>query len=76
MLRRIIVIAVVAAISVFWMSGCKKTPSSDASKSQEEVVKTQAEYDAEAKENITKDNMASELEKMEKDVEQEVSEQP
>lgn len=76
MLRRIIVIAVVAAISAFWMLGCKKTPSSDASKPQEEVVKTQAEYDAEAKENITKDNMASELEKMEKDVEQEASEEP
>lgn len=74
MLRRIIVIAVVTAISVFWISGCKKTSSE--SKPQEEVAKTQAEYDAEAKKDITKDNMASELEKMEKNMEQEASEQP
>jgi len=75
MLRRIIVVAAVAAISVFWISGCKKSPSS-ASKPEQEVVKTQAEYDAEAKKDITKDNMASELEKMEKNVEQESGEQP
>ncbi len=74
MLRTIVVIVSIAAISVFWMSGCKKTSSE--SKPEEEVVKTQAEYDAEAKKDITKDNMASELEKMEKDVEQDVSEQP
>lgn len=71
MLRKVLVIVAVTAISVFCLSGCKKR-SSEAESSQE-VLKTMAEYEAEAKKQINKENMAEELECIEKTLEQEVS---
>jgi len=71
MLRKVLVIVAVAAISVFCLSGCKKRSSE--AESGEEVVKTMAEYEAEAREQITKENMAEELESIEKALEQEIS---
>jgi len=73
MFRKILVIVIVTAISVFCLSGCKKR-SSEAESSQE-VPKTMAEYEAEAKKQINKENMAEELERIEKTLEQEVSEE-
>lgn len=71
MLRKVLVIVAVTAISVFCLSGCKKRSSK--AESGQEVLKTMAEYEAEAKKQINKENMAEELERIEKTLEQEVS---
>lgn len=71
MFRKVLVIVAVTAISVFCLSGCKKRSSE--AESDEEVLKTMAEYEAEAKEQINKENMAEELERIEKALEQELS---
>lgn len=72
MLREVLVIVAAAAISVSCLSGCKKR--SGESESGGEAVKTMAEYESEAREQITKENMAEELESIEKTLEQEISE--
>lgn len=74
MLRKVLVIIVSATISFFYFSGCDKT-SSDA-EPDEEVAKTMAEYEDEAEAQINEENMAEELEKIEKALEQELSEEP
>jgi uncharacterized membrane protein (DUF106 family) len=68
MLLKILVIAAITAISI---SGCKKH-SSEPQLDQEEV-KTVAEYEDKAKKEITKENMAQELDKIEKDLQQEIN---
>jgi hypothetical protein len=73
MFRKVLVIVAVTAISVFCLSGCKKRSSE--AESEEEVLKTMAEYEADAKEQISKENMAEELERIEKALEQEVSQE-
>jgi len=73
MFRKILVIAIVTAISVFWLSGCKKRPSE--TETEREVLKTTAEYEAEARKQINKENMAEELESIEKTLEQEISQE-
>ena len=72
MLRNVLIIAV-AAISVFWLSGCRKRPSRP--ESGEVEIKTEAEYEAEAKKEINKKNMASELKKLEKAIEEDVQQE-
>jgi len=74
MLRKVLVIIALATISFFCFNGCDKT-SSDA-EPNEEVIKTMAEYEAEAEAQINEENMAEELEKIEKALEQELSEEP
>ena len=74
MLRKVLVIIVSATISFFYISGCDNS-SSDA-EPNEEVVKTDAEYEAEAEAQINEENMAEELEKIEKALEQEISREP
>ncbi|MHC4462414.1 MAG: hypothetical protein ACYS6W_10580 [Planctomycetota bacterium] len=71
MLRKVLVMIVLASISFFCISGCDKDTESD-----EDVVKTEAEYKAEAEEQINEENMAEELEKIEKALEKEISEEP
>ena len=71
MLRKVLVIVMAAAIGVFCMSGCKKRSSEAAP--EQEAIKTTAEYEADAKKEISKENMAEELEKLEKAVEDEIS---
>jgi len=68
MLLKILFIAAITAISV---SGCKKH-SSEPQLEQEEV-KTAAEYEADAKKEINKENMAQELDKLEKELQQETN---
>jgi hypothetical protein len=65
-LRILIAIASVLCIFVF---GCDKG-------GEEDEVKTMAEYEAAAKEEITEENMDAELSRLEKAIEQEVSESP
>ena len=71
LLRILLIIVVATAVTVFSLNGCKK--SSD---TQQEQAKTLAEYQDEAKEQITEENMAEELEDIEKAVEQDVSQEP
>jgi predicted ATP-binding protein involved in virulence len=73
MFRKILVIVTATAISLFCLSGCKKRTSE--SESGEEALKTMAEHEAEAKEQINKENMADELERIEKAMEQEISQE-
>jgi len=69
MLRKIVALVGIAVISIFCLSGCKERP--EEVKLDRETVKTTAEYQAEAREQITKGNMANELDKIEKVMEQE-----
>jgi len=73
MLRKVLIIIALATISFFHFGGCGET-SSDA-EPNEEVVKTMAEYEAEAEAQINEENMAEELEMIEKAMEQEISEE-
>ncbi len=73
MLRIILVIVAVTVMSVFGLNGCKKG-SSGTQEGQEEI-KSAAEYESEAKEQIDKENMAEELEKIEKELEQDISQE-
>ena len=73
MFRKILVIVIVTAISFFNLSGCKKRSSEP--EPGEEVLKTTAEYQAEAREQINKENMAEELEGIEKEIEQEIGQE-
>ena len=73
MLRKVLIIIAVATISVSCLSGCKKRSSE--AESGQEVVKTMAEYEAEARKQINKENMAEELENIEKAIEQEISQE-
>ena len=73
MLRKILVVVVMTAISIFYLNGCKKR--TDEAQSDTEKVKTAAEYKAEAKEQINKENMDEELEDIEEAVEQDISQE-
>jgi len=75
MSRILSIIITLAILGSFFISGCGKT-SSDNETGGDVEVKTQAEYDAEAKEQITEDNMEQELANLEKQIEQEISEEP
>ena len=66
MLRKLLVIIAIAAVCIFCLSSCKK---------RSDEAKTTAEYEAEAKEEITKENIDEELGKLEKAVEEETSPQ-
>jgi len=71
MARKILIMVVVTAISVFLVTGCKKSPGGGGSSQPE--IKTSAEYKAEAESEITAENVAEELERMEKELEAELS---
>ena len=73
MARKILIIAVLAAISIFCISSCKKKTSE--SEPGETVVKTMAEYDAEAKEQIDKENVDAELAKIEQSLQSEIEQE-
>lgn len=72
MSRKLMLIIVLAAMVVFYVNGCKKD-SGQAETGQD--VKTAAEYKAEAEEQINKENMASELDELEKTLEEEISQE-
>ena len=73
--RKLFIIIALAILCSFYISGCDKT-SSDNESNGDVVVKTQAEYEAEAGEQITEENMEEELGNLEKQIEQEISEEP
>lgn len=73
MIRKILLISVVVAMVVFYLGGCKKSESG--TEPNRPQTKTQAEYETEAKEQINEDNMDAELERIEKELEEELSQQ-
>jgi len=75
MRRTLYIIITLAILGSLFIGGCGKT-SSDNESEEDVIVKTQAEYEAEAKEQITEDNMEEELANLEKQIEQEISEEP
>ena len=70
MLRKALIIIAAAAMSISCLSGCKKRPSEP--ESGEVTIKTKAEYEAEAKKEINRKNIVKELEKLEKEIEQDM----
>lgn len=70
MLQKVLVIVAAAAIIVFCLSGCKKRSSEP--EPGGEVPKTMADYEAEAEREINKENMAEELEKIERAIKSEM----
>jgi hypothetical protein len=75
MRRTLFVIITLAILGFCFITGCGKT-SNDGESEEEIIVKTEAEYEAQAKEEITEDNMEQELANLEKQIEQELSEEP
>jgi len=73
MLRKMLTIVVQAILCFSLLSGCKG--SSSDTQSEQEAVKTEAEYKAEAEKEVNKDNMAEELDKIEKAMEQEAAQE-
>ncbi len=74
MFRKVLTISVAAILCLSYMAGCKKTSSE--TENELDVVKTEAEYKAEAEKEINEDNMAAELEKIERAMEQEAGQEP
>ena len=72
MLRRILIITTIAATCVC-LNGCKKR--SGVTQLGHGETKAASEYDAQAKEQINKENMAQELERIEKEMEQDISQE-
>ncbi|TFG50162.1 MAG: hypothetical protein E4H40_01780 [Candidatus Brocadiia bacterium] len=69
MFRRILMILVLSGL--LFAGGCKKKSSE--APAEDVVVKTSAEYEAQAQKEITEENMDSELQKIEKEMQQESS---
>ncbi|MGA2171727.1 MAG: hypothetical protein ABSG82_01765 [Sedimentisphaerales bacterium] len=68
MLRKLIAVVVIMVLAVAGF-GCRKAPTQNAPQKTE--VKSQAEYDTQAKKEIDSNNMQAELDKIEKEVRQE-----
>ena len=75
MRRTLSIIITLAILASCFISGCGKT-SGDSESEENAIVKTEAEYEAQAQEEITEDNMEQELANLEKQIEQELSEEP
>ena len=70
MLKNILIIIAVTLISVFCLAGCKKK-SPEGTSSQESAA--MAEYRAQAKAEITEENMEEELKRIEEAIERETA---
>jgi predicted small lipoprotein YifL len=70
MSRKLTAVVVIAALIVAG-AGCRKKPAQAPPPKTE--VKSQAEYDSQAKKDINSENMQAELDRIEKDVRQERS---
>lgn len=66
MLRKLFVFLLLVVLA-FAFSGCSK--AKDTEVSEQAATKTAAEYQAEAKQQINKDNMSTELDKLETSIE-------
>ena len=71
MLRKIFIIFLLAGL--LCINGCKKRTSE--APAEEVVVKTMAEYEAQAEKEITEENMETELQNIEKQMQQELTQE-
>ena len=69
MMRRIFVLVLVTILGISFINGCKKKSGEP----ETTVIKSDAEYKAEAEKQINPENMDDELNKLEKQLEQEIS---
>jgi peptidoglycan hydrolase CwlO-like protein len=67
MLRKLII--VVLTLATVFASGCRKKPAQ--TEKPETEVKSQAEYNEMAKKDVNSENMQAELDKLEKEIQQE-----
>ena len=65
MIRRMFIWVSIMVVGLLCINGCKKK--------SDEPIKSQAEYKAEAEQDINTENMESELGKLEKQLEQDIS---
>jgi nitrous oxide reductase accessory protein NosL len=70
MLRKLIAVVAIVALTIMAF-GCRKKPAAETPQKME--VKNQAEYNEMAKKEITPENMQAELDKIEKQMQQEKS---
>jgi hypothetical protein len=73
MLKKMFLIITIALSGILCLTACEKR--SEQNQSEQVIVKTEAEYEQEAKEQITEENMQEELEKIEKELNTEVSQE-
>ena len=79
MLRKTFLIVAMVALMGLCLTGCKKSSDDSGSTAVSPPppeVKTAAEYGSEAEKEITKENMASELDKLEKEIETDIRANP
>lgn len=69
MSKKILILIVILAATVLVVGGCKKKTA------KQPATKTAAEYKAEAEKEITKENMAAELKKIEEQMEADLAEE-
>jgi len=69
---RVTIVVTSIMLCGFFLAGCSKKGETEPA---EEQLKSVSEYQAEAQKEITAENMDQELEKIEKDVEQEISQE-
>jgi len=72
MLRRILLVGAAIVVVCWCLGGCKGKSGTEPN---QETVKSKAEYEAEAKKEITKENAGAELDKIEKELDQEAAQQ-
>jgi hypothetical protein len=72
MWRKLTAVVVIAALAVAG-AGCRKKPAQPAQPKPKTEVKSQVEYDSQAKKDINSENMQAEFDKIEKEVQQERS---
>ena len=70
MLRKTLIMILLVTLCLFYINGC------DTETEEEVVVKTAAEYEAEAEKQITEENIEDELKKLEETIDKEMSEEP
>lgn len=68
--KRFIIAVLMACVILMSLGGCKDNPADDA---ETDIVKTDAEYKAQAEKDITRENMLDELDKLEKAVDQDIA---
>ena len=73
MAKRISVLCIVTLMLIFGLFGCKDSGGNGDVDVNEVEVKSEAEYKAEADEEITEENMSEELDELEESIEEDVN---
>lgn len=75
MLRKAFLIVTIAALMGLGLTGCKKS-SDESDTTKPPDVNTAQDYGTEAENQITKENMDAELDKLEKEIEKDIQVEP